>query len=200
MEWDRGKRNRPVAVRLASSWLEYQIAAGAVPDEQIVLVADDDGCYVAATPNVERYLGISPEIILALAIKDLTPPAERSHVPEAWAAFIRAGSASGEFRLWRPDGQEVPAAFEAKANTPIAGLHVSRLMPAAMWVSRADRVAATASAASQGRVAIAESRRLLHAVRGAPPQRLSTLAATYLDGRPHAPLGSVRAGIGAEAG
>jgi len=157
-EWEAGVHDRDVAVRLASAWLEYQLASGAVPDDQIVLVADDDARYLAATPNVERYLGVDPETVLGMTVSDLTPPDDRPSVMAAWAAFIRAGEASGEFRLWRPDAQDVPAAFEAKADAPVAGLHVSRLTPAAQWVARGDLVAA--GAAARGTIAISETRAL----------------------------------------
>ena len=174
-DWERGRRDRPAATRLASSWLEYQAAVGGIAETELVLIADDDGNYVGATPNAERYLGIALDSVLALTIAGVTAPRDRAKTQRAWAAFRAAGAASGTFRLWRRDGQEVPAEFHARANVPAPGLHVSRLTPSPAWTSRADVATAAAKATARAKGAIVETRDLLHGLRGSPPKALSTL-------------------------
>src|SRR5689334_17693837 len=105
--WEAGSRGPEAARMLAKSWLDYQLASGGVEDDEIVLVADDSGCYVAATANVERYLGIDAESLLGMSIADLTPPRDRPRVAAAWAAFVANETADGDYDLWRADGQEV---------------------------------------------------------------------------------------------
>jgi len=175
-------------MRLAGSWLDYQVAVGTVPDDEIVLVADGNACFVAVTANVERYLGIDRQALLGMSIADITPPAERPRVAEAWAAFVKIGAAHGPYQLWRRDGEEVPASFQAKANLPARGLHTSRLT--VMVTSEIEPDPATASAAAVARTKgrISETRELLQDLRGPRPATLirpiaAEPAATTIIGR-----------------
>ena len=170
--WETGPRTRDAACRLARAWLRYQVAVGAVRDDEIVLVADDDGVYVAATPSVETYLGFDVETLLGLSIEDLTPRRNRRKAAGAWATFLATGSARGDFQLRCRDGRELPALFDARANVPARGLHVSRLSPAAIARTQAEVANATASVLAATRDRIAESRELVRVLRGARPLTL----------------------------
>src|SRR3954465_12292061 len=77
-QWEAGSRGTDTARRLAQSWLDYQVATATFGPDQIVLVADDAGCYVAATANVQRYLGIDRESLVGMSIADVTPPRDRA--------------------------------------------------------------------------------------------------------------------------
>ena len=129
-EWEAGSRTTDAARKLARSWLDYKVAVGAIHEDQMVLVADDQGGYVAATGTLERNLGIDRKSLLGMTVADVTPPRERAEAAAAWAEFVRLGSARGRYRLRHLDGQEVEMTFEATANIPAAGLHVSYLVPA----------------------------------------------------------------------
>jgi PAS domain-containing protein len=168
-EWESGSRQPDVARRLAGAWLAYQIAVGAVSDDEIVLIADDDASFVAATANVERYLGLDVAAVLELTIADITPPRERGVVGEAWQAFLAMSTTNGHYQLWRADGEEVPASFHARANVPAAGLHVSRLVPSATWRSQRELADVTATAVAMAAGRISESRRMVRELRGVPP-------------------------------
>ena len=170
--WETGPRTRDAACRLARAWLRYQVAVGAVRDDEIVLVADDDGVYVAATPSVEAYLGFDVETLLGLSIEDLTPRRNRRQAAGAWATFLATGSARGDFQLRRRDGRELSASFHARANVPATGLHVSRLSPSVVATNRAELANATASVIAATRERIAETRQLVRALRGARPLTL----------------------------
>jgi PAS domain S-box-containing protein len=163
---------RDAACRLARAWLRYQLAVGAVDENEIVLVADDDGVYVAATPSVERYLGFDVETLLGLSIEDVTPRRDRRQAAGAWATFLAQGSARGDFQLRRRDGKELAVSFSARTNVPARGLHVSRLTPVAIARSHAELASATASVIATTRDRIDETRGLLRALRGERPPTL----------------------------
>src|ERR1700704_5483784 len=92
-----------------------------------VLLADDDGRYVDASPGIEALIGVPAEMILRQTIADLTPPELRGDIRDAWQAFSANGQASGRWTLVRPDGRRVPVAFRAQANCPSPGIHASVL-------------------------------------------------------------------------
>jgi PAS domain S-box-containing protein len=171
-EWESVPRQADVVARLARAWLDYQVAVASIAADEIVLVTDDDGCYVAATPNVETYLGIKPEVLLGMTIADITPPEDRPDAAAAWTTFLKHGFASGKFTLSRPDGREVRVLFRAKANSPARGLHVSHLVPAAEWSRQAATADAAASAIGRAQARISDSRALLLELRGTAPAPL----------------------------
>ncbi|HTC86400.1 MAG TPA: PAS domain-containing protein [Candidatus Acidoferrum sp.] len=92
-----------------------------------ILLADDQGRYVDASPGVEALLGIPAELILRQTIADLTGPADAHEVSAAWAAFLKAGHAEGTWTLIRADGRSVTVGFRAQADCPSPGIHASVL-------------------------------------------------------------------------
>jgi PAS domain-containing protein len=123
----------PAFLRLLTEWRfetydSLDPAALLVPPRgPAVLLADDGGRYVDASPGIEALIGVPAEMILRQTIVDLTPPELRGDVPDAWQSFSVNGRASGEWTLLRPDGRRVPVAFRAEANCPAPGIHASVL-------------------------------------------------------------------------
>jgi PAS domain-containing protein len=97
------------------------------PSGPAVLVADDDGRYIDASPGVEALLGVPGELILHGQIEDITPPERRREVRTAWQSFLEAGHQEGVFELAQPDGSRLNVRFRAQANCPKPGLHASVL-------------------------------------------------------------------------
>lgn len=123
----------PAFLRLLTEWRfetydALDPAALLVPPRgPAVLLADDDGRYVDASPGIEALIGLPAEMILRQTIADLTPPELRGGIADAWQAFSATGQASGEWTLLRTDGRRVPVAFRAQANCPGPGIHASVL-------------------------------------------------------------------------
>ena len=92
-----------------------------------VLLADDEGAYVDASPGVEAVLGIPGELLLHRSVAELTGPERQSDFGAAWAAFLRDRHQEGTYALRLPDGRDVTVRFRAVADVPEIGLHASVL-------------------------------------------------------------------------
>ena len=92
-----------------------------------MLVADDDGAYVAATSGVEDCLGYDPETLVGMHIADLAAAELLETTPAQWAAFLAEGRQDGRFRLRAIDGRLVSLRYQARAHHPVPGYHMSRL-------------------------------------------------------------------------
>ncbi len=116
------------ALAVVAAWAAYQDAALGSASSEFMLIADDDGAYVAATSGVEACLGYQPEALLGLHVADLA--AEPFETTEAqWAAFLAAGRQDGRFRLRAIDGHIATLRYQARAHHPVPGYHMSRLWP-----------------------------------------------------------------------
>ncbi len=131
-EWERHTpASREATGNLARAWLAYQIAVGAVGKDEIVLLADDDGCYVAASAAAARFFGVTMDRLLRMTVADVTPPSARTTILHRFRAFLADGRSEGDYDAWLPTGELVRTRFAATANNPVPGLHISRLTPAA---------------------------------------------------------------------
>ena len=92
-----------------------------------VLLADDGGRYVDASPGVEALLGVPGEFILHGQLEDITPEENRAEIRVAWRSFLEAGHQEGTVVLRRHDGTRLTVKFRARANCPHPGLHASLL-------------------------------------------------------------------------
>ena len=79
-----------------------------------VLVADDEGRYLDANPAACELFGVERDDLLGRTAADFAPPG--FDFEAAWAAFLDAGEARGEFPLRRPDGEDRVAEFAARAG------------------------------------------------------------------------------------
>ena len=92
-----------------------------------MLVADDEGTYVAATRGVTAVLGYEPEELIGQRIADLAAPELRSTTPEHWARFLAEGRQDGSYRVCARDGRLIGLRYQARVHHPVPGFHVSRL-------------------------------------------------------------------------
>jgi PAS domain-containing protein len=98
-------------------------AAAAAID--VILVADDDRCFVDVNEAAAEILGLPRNEIAGRRIDDFFSEARGEPIPSSWKSFLSEGVQSGICELKAPGG---PRRFEyrAKANFA-AGLHLSVL-------------------------------------------------------------------------
>lgn len=89
-----------------------------------VLIADDEGRYVAANRAAIELLGRAPDEILRLSVADVSPPGV--DVAAAWRSFLAAGRQNGAYQLMRADGSMREVEFAAVARV-LPGRHLSVL-------------------------------------------------------------------------
>lgn len=130
--WERpasANEVRAAALEVIRTWTEYQDGALADGPPEFMLVADDEGVYVAATVGVEVCLGYRRETLIGMKISDLAVPGIGESTSAQWAAFLAAGRQDGTFRLLAVDGRIVSFRYQARAHHPVPGYHLSRLWP-----------------------------------------------------------------------
>ena len=120
---------RAAALEVIRAWTAYQDAALGSRPSEFMLVADDDGVYVAATAGVEAWLGYRPEALIGVRIAELAAEDLQDTTAGQWSAFLAAGRQDGRFRLRAADGQLVNLRYQARAHHPVPGYHMSRLWP-----------------------------------------------------------------------
>jgi len=94
----------------------------------VVLVADAEMRFIAASDGACALLGYTREELVELTVPDIV--IERRQAESLYAEFIREGMQRGEITLRRKDGSAVDATYEA-SETLVAGLalYVSVLLP-----------------------------------------------------------------------
>lgn len=124
---------RPAYVDLLEDWT-FETYDALSPDRLLissagpaVLLADDEGRYVDASPGVERVFGLPGEFMLGRYVYDFTPGAVVDAARVMWQEFVAAGEMDGEYELQRPSGGRVMVRYRAKANCPEPGVHASVL-------------------------------------------------------------------------
>lgn len=118
---------RDAGIDAVRAWLDYQLEVG--PTDEVILVTDDDRRYVAATSNVTALLGFQPEELIGRRVDDFAAPELVSTTPALWGRFVQATRDADHFRLVAKDGRQIEVAYDARANYPVPGFHVSRLRP-----------------------------------------------------------------------
>ena len=96
--WERLGSTDEVAVagrEVLRAWVAYHDASLGQSAQEFMLVADDEGTYVAATRGVTAVLGYEPEELIGQRIADLAAPELRSTTPEHWARFLAEGRQDG---------------------------------------------------------------------------------------------------------
>ena len=91
-----------------------------------ILLADDAGNYVYASPAARKLLRTSTEELLRRSVFELAAPPQREQARETWRRFIAEGQQSAEFAFTRADGTVVEIEYHAVANV-LPGLHASLL-------------------------------------------------------------------------
>jgi PAS domain S-box-containing protein len=95
--------------------------------DELLLVADDRGQYLDASPGILRLLGYTREELFQKAIWDLTPLPREIDGLILWQEFMRAGSQSGRYLLRNRAGRLLPFDYHATANAA-PGQHLSVLL------------------------------------------------------------------------
>ena len=90
-----------------------------------VLVVDDGGRYVEATPGVEAVLGIPGELLHGRSVLELAPnDAARADLRRR---LLETGVSHGLIEVVRPDGQVARLRYRSVADVPAPGLRASVL-------------------------------------------------------------------------
>jgi PAS domain S-box-containing protein len=120
---------RAAALKVVEAYAAYQTAALPADSGEFVMVADDDGVYVAVTAGVTNVLGYAPDDLVGRRIDDISAPEQPETTRELWTSFILEGRQDGRFRVRAQDGRLVWLRYQARAHHPVAGFHISRLWP-----------------------------------------------------------------------
>ena len=93
-----------------------------------MLLADDDRVYRNANQAACEMLGVDRDELIGKRIEDFTDPALLDQVPALYAAFLEAGSLSGNYVMLDGGGNQVECSYSASANV-VPGLHLSIMIP-----------------------------------------------------------------------
>ena len=89
-----------------------------------LVIADDEGRYVAANPAAADLFGVERSELVGRRLEEFSAASEDHDAN--WQAFLDAGEARGEFDIVRADGETRTIAFAATANF-LPGRHLSAL-------------------------------------------------------------------------
>ena len=117
-----GRERERVEEALRAS--EAQLRAIFTSTLDAIVFADNEGRYVDCNPAAEELFAASRETLLGRGVRDFA--AAPAAADAAWEEFLRKGTATGTFRLLRPDGVERDVEFSATADV-MPGRHVSVL-------------------------------------------------------------------------
>ena len=118
-----------LGLKVAYGWLDFQVASGAVPLNEVIIIAGADRRCIATSGNAAELLG-RPSLI-GLRIDDITVDDGRPMLPEAWNRFVATGSMTGEFACDRPGQAPIRLRYRAYPGRPLPGMQVSYLRPLA---------------------------------------------------------------------
>lgn len=110
--------------RTGRGGLDYRAVFESAPDA--ILVADDQGRYVAANPAACELFGVPLQDLLGKRVTDFVRPEEVQVTEQQWDRFRAERSQSGRFPLRRADGQARMLEYNAVSDAA-PGLHVSIL-------------------------------------------------------------------------
>jgi CheY-like chemotaxis protein len=112
-------------LRVAADDLLHQPAANRAPGVALIL-ADDDGHYVAANTDAAVLTGYDARELTRLSVWDLTPGVAAAAGHALWSRFIEVGFQEGRYVMTTRSGEAVEATYVAIANVA-PGLHLSAL-------------------------------------------------------------------------
>ena len=102
-----------------------------------ILLADDDGRYVAANEAAAEMFGVARERLIGMRVTDFVQPAQHTETEQIWSAFLTRRGQVGRFTVHRPDGEQRTLQYHAVTNIR-PGLHLSVLLDVTDGV-RAER-------------------------------------------------------------
>ncbi|HEY6912076.1 MAG TPA: ATP-binding protein [Myxococcales bacterium] len=106
------------------SQLDYRALFESAPDA--ILVADDQGRYVAANASACELFGVPLQDLLGKRVTDFVRPEELRVTEQQWSRFRAERLQSGRFPLRRPDGEARILEYNAVSDAA-PGLHLSIL-------------------------------------------------------------------------
>ena len=115
------------AVAVAHAWLDYQVAAVAVPADTVLLVTAADRTFVATSSAGAQMFG-RPSLV-GLRIDDVTAHYARPLVPELWTTFDSTGGMHGMYDCERPGQESIRVPFHGVYGRPLPDLQVGYLRP-----------------------------------------------------------------------
>ena len=104
--------------------VDYAAVFRSTPDA--ILVANDEGKYVAANPAACEMFGLPLQQLLGKRVTDFVRPEDLVVTHREWDRFRAERAQTGQFPLRRPDGQTRMLEYSAAANFA-PGLHLSVL-------------------------------------------------------------------------
>jgi PAS domain S-box-containing protein len=94
-----------------------------------LIIADDEGHYVAANDQAAEFTGYDSQELVNLSLADLTPSPQVPALHELWSHFLADRTQEGVFMVRRRTGESVAMQYVAIADVA-PGLHLSALSPA----------------------------------------------------------------------
>jgi hypothetical protein len=134
------------AVAVAHAWLDYQVAAAAVPADMVLLVTAVDRTFVATSAPAAQMFG-RPSLV-GLRIDDVTADYARPLVPELWTTFDSTGGMHGMYDCERPGQAPIRVPFHGVYGRPLPELQVGYLRPP-VPVAEPQAVSATTTSATR---------------------------------------------------
>jgi PAS domain S-box-containing protein len=128
--------------------LDYRALFESAPDA--ILIADDQGRYVAANAAACDLFGVRLEELLGKRVTDFVRPEELQMTRQQWNRFRADRSQTGRFPLRRPDGQARMLEYNAISDAA-PGLHVSILRDVTDYAGAATGWRTHADASGPGR-------------------------------------------------
>lgn len=92
--------------------------------QETILIANNDGYYVAANPAASTLLGYPHDELIGCFIGDLLVDASSGTMNELWTSFLQTGYQRGEITLQHQSGRHIQVDYQAIANF-YPGLHLS---------------------------------------------------------------------------
>jgi PAS domain-containing protein len=124
------QQDRSALIRdVIQAWLAYQAASSTDGPDEIVLIADRNRRYVAASDNAASLFGRDP---VGLCIDEVSPQ-RADELESTWEAFASNRSMEGEYEVLGSADRIVRIRYRAFADVPLPGLFASHIvvLPAA---------------------------------------------------------------------
>jgi PAS domain S-box-containing protein len=91
-----------------------------------ILLADDRGHYLGATPAALELLGYSLDQLLGLSVAEITADPHRDLFDPIWREFAQSHAGAGLYALKNARGEEIYIRYQARTNA-IPGVHLSEI-------------------------------------------------------------------------
>ena len=118
--------SRQAWLTVVREWLGHKEATGLGVDE-LILAADDDRTFVAVSTTVGPILGFEPSELIGRRVDDIVHLERAEAIGDRWSEFRQGRRERDVIVLLSKAGAIVYAEYDARADFPLRGCHVSRL-------------------------------------------------------------------------